>query len=166
MEFTLDSFASECRRILKADPSPAGRDKVRAVVQEVLKDEKFLATYLNENTPDRQVIYEDPELGFCICAHLNRDAREANPHDHGSSWAIYGQAFGETEMSDWEIIEPAAEGKPGKVRRAKVYVLKPGMAHIYNEGDVHSPKRVTTTGLIRIEGKNTQKMKRLAYKAV
>jgi hypothetical protein len=166
MEFTLDSFASECRRILKADPGPAGRDKVRAVVQEVLKDEKFLGTYLNENTPDREVIYEDPELGFCICAHLNRDAREANPHDHGSSWAIYGQAFGETEMSDWEIIEPAAEGKPGKVRRAKVYVLKPGMAHIYNEGDVHSPKRVTTTGLIRIEGKNTQKMKRLAYKAV
>ena len=166
MEFTLDSFASECRRFLKADPGPAGRDKVRAVVQEVLKDEKFLGTYLNENTPDRQVIYEDPELGFCICAHLNRDAREANPHDHGSSWAIYGQAFGETEMSDWEVIEPAAEGKPGKVRRAKVYVLKPGMAHIYNEGDVHSPKRVTTTGLIRIEGKNTQKMKRLAYKAV
>jgi hypothetical protein len=166
MEFTLDSFASECRRILKADPGPAGRDKVRAVVQEVLKDEKFLGTYLNENTPDREVIYEDPELGFCICAHLNRDAREANPHDHGSSWAIYGQAFGETEMSDWEIIEPAAEGKPGKVRRAKVYVLKPGMAHIYNEGDVHSPKRITTTGLIRIEGKNTQKMKRLAYKAV
>jgi hypothetical protein len=166
MEFTLDSFASECRRLLKADPGPAGRDKVRAVVQEVLKDEKFLGTYLNENTPDRQVIYEDPELGFCICAHLNRDAREANPHDHGNSWAIYGQAFGETEMSDWEIIEPAAEGKPGKVRRAKVYVLKPGMAHIYNEGDVHSPKRITTTGLIRIEGKNTQKMKRLAYKAV
>src|SRR5437870_7525004 len=91
MDFTLDQFASECRRILKAEPGPAGRGKVRELVQEILKDEKFLATYLNENTPDRQVIYEDPELGFCICAHLNRDAREANPHDHGSSWAIYGQ---------------------------------------------------------------------------
>jgi predicted metal-dependent enzyme (double-stranded beta helix superfamily) len=166
MGFTLDHFASECRRILKEDPGRAGREQVRALVQEVLKDEKFLASYLNENTPDRQVIYEDSELGFCICAHLNRDAREANPHDHGSSWAIYGQAFGETEMSDWEVIEPAAEGNPGKVRRARVYALKPGMAHIYNEGDVHSPKRVATTGLIRIEGKNTQKMKRLAYKAV
>ena len=166
MEYTLDSFASECHRILEAEPGPAGREKVRAVVEAVLKDKKFLGTYLNDNTPDRQVIYEDPELGFCICAHLNKDAKEANPHDHGSSWAIYGQAFGETEMSDWEIIEPAAEGKPGKVRRARVYALKPGMAHIYNEGDVHSPKRVTTTGLIRIEGKNTQKMKRLAYKAV
>ena len=166
MGFTLDTFASECRRILKADPSPVGRGRVRDLVQEVLKDETFVATYLNESTPDRQVIYEDPELGFCICAHLNRDAREANPHDHGSSWAIYGQAFGETEMSDWEIIEPAADGKPGKVRRARVYSLKPGMAHIYNEGDVHSPKREGTTGLIRIEGKNTEKMKRLAYRAV
>ena len=166
MGVTLDQFASECRRLLKADPGPAGRAKVCELVQEVLKDEKFLATYLNENTPDRQVIYEDPELGFCICAHLNRDAREANPHDHGSSWAIYGQAFGETEMTDWEVIEPADEGKAGKVRRARVYSLKPGMAHIYNEGDVHSPKRVAATGLIRIEGKNTQKMKRLAYQAV
>ena len=36
----------------------------------VLKDEKFLATCLNENTPDRQVIYENPKLGFCICAHV------------------------------------------------------------------------------------------------
>jgi predicted metal-dependent enzyme (double-stranded beta helix superfamily) len=166
MGYTLESFATDVQRILRADPSPTGREKVRDLVQDVLKDEKFVGTYVNDNTPDRQVIYEDPELGFCICAHVNRDAREANPHDHGSSWAIYGQAFGETEMSDWEILDPAAEGKPGKVRRGRVYALKPGMAHIYNEGDVHSPKRVAATGLLRIEGKNTAKMKRLAYKAV
>jgi hypothetical protein len=166
MSHSLESFAADVERILRADPSPTGREKVRDLVQDVLKDEKFVAAYVNDNTPDRQVIFEHPELGFCICAHVNRDAREANPHDHGSSWAIYGQAFGETEMSDWEILEPAAEGKPGKVRRARVYALKPGMAHIYNEGDVHSPKRVAATGLIRIEGKNTTKMKRLAYKAL
>lgn len=166
MSFTLESLASDVHRILKEDPGAAGREKVRNLVQEVLKDENFVNRYVNDNTPDRQVIYEDPELGFCICAHVNREAREANPHDHGSSWAIYGQAFGETEMSDWEIIEPAAEGVPGKVRRARMYALKPGMAHLYNEGHVHSPKRVSPTGLIRIEGKNTAKMKRLAYKAV
>jgi hypothetical protein len=166
MGFTLEKLASECHQILTADPGVGGRAKVRDLVQEVLKDDVFLGTYLNENTPDRQVIYEDPEIGFCICAHLNRGAKEANPHDHGTSWAIYGQAIGETEMSDWEVLEPAGEGKPGKVRRARVYTLKPGMAHLYNEGDVHSPKRVSETGLIRIEGKNTQKMKRLAYQAV
>jgi hypothetical protein len=166
MSFTLDSFAAEVHRILQADPSPAGREKVRRLVEEALQDQRFIAAYVNDNTPDRQVVYEDPEIGFCVCAHVNRDAREANPHDHGSSWAIYGQAFGETEMSDWEVVEPAAEGRPGRVRRARVYALKPGMAHIYNEGDVHSPKRVAATGLLRIEGKNTAKMKRLAYKAM
>ena len=165
MGFTLESFAAECHRILKADPSPVGRGKVADLVREALKDEKFVGAYVNDNTPDRQVLYEDPELGFCVCAHLSRGAKEANPHDHGTSWAIYGQAIGETEMSDWEVLEPASAEKPGKVRRARVYALKPGMAHIYNEGDVHSPKRVATSGLIRIEGKNTQKMKRLAYKA-
>ena len=46
MDFTLDSFASECRRILKEDPSPVGRGKVRELVQEVLKDQKFLASLL------------------------------------------------------------------------------------------------------------------------
>ena len=166
MNYTLEKFAAECQQLLRADPSPGGREKVRALVEDALQDKEFVGQYINDNTPDRQIIYEDPELGFCICAHVNRDAREANPHDHGSSWAIYGQAFGETEMSDWEILEPAAEGAPGKVRRARVYALKPGMAHIYNEGDVHSPKRVAATGLLRIEGKNTQKMKRLAYKAL
>jgi len=166
MSITLDSFASECHRILKTDPGPVGREKVRDLVREVVKDEKFLEAYLNEDTPERQVIYEDPELGFCICAHMNKGAKDSNPHDHGSSWAIYGQAIGETEMSDWEILEAAADVKPGKVRRAKVYTLKPGMAHLYNEGDVHSPKRVAATGLIRIEGKNTRTLKRLAYQAV
>ena len=57
MAFTLDQFASECRRMLKEDPGPGGRGKVQQLVQEVLKDEKFLATYLNDDTPDRQVIY-------------------------------------------------------------------------------------------------------------
>jgi hypothetical protein len=166
MGFTLESFSADVQRILQADPGRAGREKVRDLVQEALKDEKFISTYINDDTADRQVIYEDPELGFCVCAHVNREAREANPHDHGSSWAIYGQAFGETEMSDWEVIEAAAEGTPGKVKRGRVYTLQPGMAHIYNEGDVHSPKRVAATGLLRIEGKNTTKLKRYSYKAV
>jgi hypothetical protein len=166
MSFTLESFAADVQRILQRDPGPAGREQVRRLVEEALQDRQFIAEHVNDDTPERQVIYEDPELGFCVCAHVNRGAREANPHDHGSSWAIYGQAFGETEMSDWQIVEPAAEAQPGKVRRARVYSLKPGMAHLYNEGDVHSPKRVAATGLLRIEGKNTAKMKRLAYKAV
>ena len=69
-------------------------------------------------------------------------------------------------MSDWSLVEAASEDKPGKVRLAKQYTLSPGMAHVYNEGDLHSPSRAGSTKLIRIEGKNLEKIRRLAYEAV
>jgi hypothetical protein len=166
MDRTLEEFSAACHRILKADSGPESRKKISALVREVLKDEEFIATYLGDNVPERKVIYEDPELGFCILAHVYKGARESNPHDHGPSWAIYGQAQGETEMTDWELVEPPSDGKPGKARPMRTYTLKPGMAHIYNEGDLHSPRRAGPTRLLRIEGMNMDKVRRLAYERV
>jgi hypothetical protein len=166
MGTTLEHFAAECHRILKADSGFEGRKKVRSLVEDVLQDEAFLAKHLGDDVIERKVIYEDQELGFCILAHVYKGAKESNPHDHGPTWAIYGQASGETEMSDWELVEPAQNGEPGKVRRVRNYALKPGMAHIYNEGDLHSPRRMGPTRLLRIEGTNMDKVKRLAYQPV
>lgn len=166
MIHTIEQFAGACHDVLKAEPGPAGRKKVCSLLQEVLKDKVFVATHLNDQTPERKIIYEDPELGFCILAHHYRGAKESPPHDHGPSWAIYGQAQGETEMSDYELLDPATENQPGKVRKTRTYKLTPGVAHVYNEGDLHSPKRVDSTKLIRIEGINMEKVKRLKYKPV
>jgi predicted metal-dependent enzyme (double-stranded beta helix superfamily) len=163
MGYTLETFAAAAHDILTADPGPTGRQKVRALVQDVLKDDAFVATHLGDDVPERKILYQDPQLGFCILAHVYRGARESNPHDHGPSWAIYGQARGETLMNDWALIEPASETRPGKVRHVRTYSLKPGMAHVYNEGDLHSPRREGPTRLIRIEGTNMDKVKRLAY---
>jgi hypothetical protein len=164
MGHTLEQFSAACHRILKADPGPAGRQKICTLLQDVLKDEEFINTHLGDDVPERKVLYEDPELGFCILAHVNWGAKESPPHDHGPSWAIYGQARGETEMSDWVVVEPASTDKPGTVRRSKLYTLTPGMAYVYNEGDLHSPRRSAPTRLIRLEGKNMDTVSRLAYK--
>lgn len=165
MGYTLEDFAAGCHRILTDDPGPQGRQKVCGLVQDVLQDGAFIATHLGDDMPERKILYEDPQLGFCILAHVYRGAKESPPHDHGPSWAIYGQARGETVMSDWQVLEPAAEDRPGKVRRRQSYALTPGMAHLYNEGDVHSPQRDGPTRLIRIEGTNMDKVRRLAYQA-
>jgi len=166
MGYTLEQFAATCHDILKADPGPSGRQKVCAVLQDVLKDEHFVATHLGDDVPERKILYEDPELGFCILAHVNQGAKTSPPHDHGPTWAIYGQARGVTEMTDWTLVEPATPEKPGKVRQKKVYTLTPGMAFVYNEGDLHSPRRTDATRLIRLEGKNTDTISRLAYEPV
>ena len=166
MACTLEQFAAKCHDILKADPGPAGRNKVCALLQDVLRDETFVAATLGDEVGERKILYEDPELKFCILAHHYKGAKESPPHDHGPSWAIYGQARGETEMSDYQLLAPASPDKPGKVRKVRTYTLTPGAAHVYNEGDVHSPKRVNSTRLIRIEGVNMEKVRRLKYDAV
>ena len=166
MGYTLEQFAVACHGVLETNPGPGGREKVRALVEDMLRDDAFIARHLGDDGPERKILYEDLQLGFCILAHVYKGAKESQPHDHGPSWAIYGQARGETIMSDWALVEPAAENKPGKVRHVRSYALRPGMAHVYNVGDLHSPRREGPTRLIRIEGTNMDKVRRLSYERV
>jgi hypothetical protein len=52
------------------------------------------------------------------------------------------------------------------VKKTRSYSLTPGVAHVYNEGQLHSPHRTASTHLIRIEGMNMEKVRRLRYEAV
>ena len=161
----LEQFARTCREILKADAGPAGRDKVRVILEEALHDREFVAACVNESTPERHVLYEDPELGFCICGHVYEKPAHGEPHDHGSSWAIYGLAVGDTEMTDWKIVRKGDGTNPTLVEPERKYVLRPGDSHFYDVGMVHSPKRDTYTKLVRIEGSNLDRIKRSNIKA-
>ncbi len=166
MGYTLKQLSTDCHNALSADPGPEGRKKICALIQGALADKEFVAAHLGDDVPERKILYEDPELGFCILGHVYDGAKASKPHDHGPTWAIYGQARGETIMSDWALVEPASEAKPGRVRLVREYSLTPGMAYVYNEGDLHSPRRNGPTRLIRVEGRNVEKIRRLAYEAV
>jgi hypothetical protein len=163
---TLEQFARECRDILRQDPGPAGRGKIRERLEGLLRDQGFVSALLKDSTSERQVVYEDAELGFCILAHNYAGPKDSPPHDHGPSWAIYGQAKGETEMTDYDRVAEPEEGKPGKARPTRTYKLTPGIAHVYNEKDLHSPRRRGPTQLIRIEGLNMDRIKRARFDTV
>jgi hypothetical protein len=166
MAYTIQQFSADCHRILAAEPGPEGRKKVCALVQKACTDSDFLRQHLPDGGPERKILYEDPELGFCILGHVYHGAKESAPHDHGPTWAIYGQAEGETVMTDWERVEPASEKHPGKARHVRDYRLRPGAAYVYNEGDLHSPRRDGSTKLIRIEGRNVEKLRRFPYEKI
>ena len=164
MTYTLEDLAKDCNQALKDDPGPAGREKMARHLEKALKDPEFVAAqFPPENETERQVIYEDPDFGFCILAHVYKGAKSSNPHDHADSWAIYGQAEGVTEMTDWRKVKPASGDEPGVVEAERVYDLKPGMAKFYDVGVLHSPRREDTTRLIRMEGKNLAGVKRDKY---
>ena len=166
MGYTLEQFSAEAHRILAADPGPEGRNKVCGLVQQACTDAEFVAKHLPDGGPERKILYEDPQLGFCILAHVYHGAKESQPHDHGPTWAIYGQAEGETIMTDYFPVARPGEGQPGKARPVRDYKLTPGMAYVYNEGDLHSPRRDGSTKLIRIEGRNVEKIRRFPYERV
>lgn len=166
MARTVEQFVKECKAILGKENNPAGRKKICAMLEEYLKDASFVEATLNDKVSERTILYEDPDLGFCVLGHNYKGEKGSPPHDHGPAWAIYGQARGVTEMTDWDLVEPASEQKAGKVRQKKVYKLTPGMAYVYNEKDLHSPYRAGSTSLIRIEGQNMDKVKRLRFEAI
>jgi hypothetical protein len=167
MSYTLEQLSAEIRSALKEDSGIAGKQAVCKLVSKALLDQEFIATHLTaEQCRPRKVLYEDPELGFCVCGHVYEDGGSiGKPHDHGSSWAIYGVAVGDTEMTDWRIVERGAGDAPILVEPDKTYVMKPGDSHLYDVGAVHSPNRRGVTKLVRIEGKNLDHVKRSNIKA-
>lgn len=161
MAYTLEALANDIRSTLKSGPVSETGPKVVTLVEKALKDKDFLQlNFSRPNMKVREVIYEDPESGFCVCAHTYEGAATSPAHDHGPSWAIYGQAEGVTEMTDWKIIKKGSGEDPSLVEAVRTYKLEPGMAKFYDVGAVHSPKRDAATKLIRIEGKNLDTVKR------
>ena len=164
MAYTLEELSADCHAAMAENSGPDGRNKIRDYISKACADDNFVATHFeNPGQEERQILYEAPAYKFCILAHSYDGAKSSNPHDHGPSWAIYGQAVGETIMTDWECIEKPNGDEPGKVRKTKDYSLTPGDAHVYNEGVLHSPRREGDTRLIRVEGRNLLGVKRDKY---
>lgn len=166
MPITVSDLATKSQQLLSANPGPEGRTRVADMLSEVLTDPTNVEALIPPDTGERDLLYQDPNLGFCIFAHQYKGPKQSLPHDHGPSWAIYAQARGETEMTDYEWATPDSEEVPGKVRPTRTYRLRPGDAHVYNEGDLHAPIRTGPTSLVRIEGMDMSKIKRRRYETL
>jgi predicted metal-dependent enzyme (double-stranded beta helix superfamily) len=162
MAYNLNQFIADCRGILMRDPGPAGREQVRANLERLLANADFVREYCGDDAPrGLKVLYEDPKLGFQILAHINDKARVSPPHDHGASWAIYGQATKYTDMIEWEREDAGKDPKHAKLKPLKKYRLTPGQAGIYQNGAIHSIDYPDYARFIRVTGTNLDKIDRM-----
>ena len=162
MSYDLDQFISDCRTALTRDPGPDGREEVRAKLERLLENKDFVEEYCGDNVPrGLKVLYEDPDLKFQILAHINDRARVSPPHDHGASWAIYGQATKYTDMIEWEREDDGSDPKHAKLRPAKKYRLTPGKAGIYQNGKIHSIDYPDYARFVRVTGTNLDNINRI-----
>jgi len=164
MAYTLDQFIADCRATLQRDPGPAGREQVRVKLEQLLGNEDFINEYCGDDQPrGLKLLYEDKDLGFQVLAHINDKARVSPPHDHGASWAIYGQATKYTEMTEWEREDNGADPKHAKLKPVKKYRLTPGHAGIYQDGKIHSIDYPDYARFVRVTGTNLDAIPRVAF---
>jgi hypothetical protein len=162
MAYDLDQFIADTKAALSRDPGPGGREEVRANLEKLLGEPDFIRQYAGDDQPrGLKVLYEDPKLGFQVLAHINDKARISPPHDHGESWAIYGQATHYTDMIEWEREDNGADPKHAKLKPVKKYRLTPGKAGIYQDGTIHSIDYPDYARFIRVTGTNLDKIPRI-----
>jgi hypothetical protein len=164
MAYDLEDFIADCRAALSNDPGPDGREKVRVALERLLANGEFVRRVCGEEAPQGlNVLYEDPALGFQILAHINEKPRTSPPHDHGASWAIYGQAARYTDMTEWERLDDGADPDRATLKPKKQYRLNPGQAGIYQEDAIHSIDYPARARFIRVTGTNLDRISRRRF---
>jgi predicted metal-dependent enzyme (double-stranded beta helix superfamily) len=164
VSYDFDQFVSDCRAILSRDPGPQGREQVRLRLERLLAEEDFIRAYCGDDAPrGLRLLYEDKDLGFQILAHINDKARVSPPHDHGESWAIYGQASKYTDMTEWERVDDASDPARATLRAKKTYRLMPGQAGIYQDGAIHSIDYPDKARFVRVTGTDLDRISRVRF---
>jgi len=107
--------------------------------------EPWLAALLRDPPEDRE-LYRDPEHGFLLLTHAEREGHHRVPHDHGSGWVIYAVQHGEMEMGSYaRVID--ANGAACLVQR-DASRARAGECRVYLPGDIHDTRCVSSDVLM------------------
>jgi predicted metal-dependent enzyme (double-stranded beta helix superfamily) len=162
MAYELDQFITDCHSILSRDPGPSGREEVRTKLEHLLHNKDFVKKHCEDAPRGLHLLHEDKHLGFQILAHINDKARVSPPHDHGASWAIYGQATDFTDMTEWRRTKGDGPG-PAEIEIARQYRLEPGHAGTYDIRAIHSIDYPDGARFVRVTGRNLDRVPRLKF---
>lgn len=169
MTYGLDDFVKDIKTTLKADAGsnggPGGRKVIRDKLELLLQNQEFLSQALPPGSTDgHRKLYEDAEQSFVVLAHYHSQHRKSPPHDHGPSWAIYGQAVGWSEMGIWQRTDGGAGEGKAELKHTETFRLTPGKAGIFDVGHIHSVDRNDgVCAYIRVTGRDLDYVRRYRY---
>jgi hypothetical protein len=161
MSYELDDLCKDVGRTLTRGAGPAELEAVRQSLARLLANADFVErTCGAAATAGLHMLYEHPDLGFQILAHINEKPRVSPPHTHGQSWAIYGQATGYTDMTEFKRVDDGSDPQRARLEPTKKYRLNPGEVGVYADGAIHAIDYPAKSRFIRITGTNLDKIYR------
>jgi hypothetical protein len=163
MAYALNQFCSDLHTIVKAK-GQAGLPEVADKLKILLANPEFVAaTFSDDMPPGKRQLWHDPDTDAYVLAHVQQAGKGGNPHSHGASWAIYGNARGVTEMTEWRRVNPEGEATV-TLEKSDNYALGPGQTRAYGSGMIHSTRHPEKAWVIRITGTDLDKIQRYAFR--
>lgn len=164
MGYELDDLCRDCRATLRRGADPQALEAVRGALARLLANAAFVErTCGPQATPGLHLLYEDADLGFQVLAHINEKPRVSPPHNHGESWAVYGQATGYTDMTEFRRVDDASDPAHARLEVTRRYRLNPGEVGVYASGAIHAIDYPEKSRFIRITGTNLDRIYRDAF---
>jgi hypothetical protein len=163
--YDLPQFCADLRAILKAE-GQNGLPRVAEKLQLLLANPAFVAATFDEATPPgKRELYHDPETDAYVLAHVHAPGKVPGaPHSHGTSWAVYGNARGYTDMTLWRRMNPESDDH-AELGVAEKYRLGEGQAKPYPSGAIHSTYQPEKAWVIRVTGTDLDVLPRFRFKA-
>lgn len=164
MAYDFDQFVEDCREALRSDPGTPGVVAVRESMERLLENPDFLDKHFGPNAEiGVHMLHEDDDMDFVVLAHVNDPARKSPPHDHGESWAVYGQAIGHTTMRVYERVDGGEGPGDAELKQTDQYDLKVGEVGMYDVGEIHSIDYPDGARMLRVTGRDLDKFPRLMF---
>lgn len=163
MSYDFEQLKADVRSALTKGQSATELESIRQSLAKLLANNAFVEQTCGASAePGLKLLYEDREFGFQVLAHINEKARRSPPHDHGESWAVYGQAIGYTDMREWNRTDDGKDSDHARLEPTRSYRLNPGEVGVYSHGAFHAIDYPDKSRFIRITGTNLDKIWRVA----
>jgi hypothetical protein len=164
MAYTLQQFCADSNAALKAQPLDKALDAIAGKLSDLLKNEDFVkATFSDDMPAGKRDLYHDPEFDFYVLAHVQDGGKRGTPHSHGTSWAIYGNINGVTEMTEYRRTNPESE-EAAILEVTDKYGIGAGQTRGYGPGMIHSTAHPEKCWVIRVTGCDLDHLPRYKFR--
>lgn len=164
MAYDFRDFCNDCRATLKSDPGPNGRQRIREHLTKLLADPKFVDDHVGDRLPPgKHLLFEDPELGFVVLGYHYPREGGGTPHNHGDSWAVYGQARDYTDVKVFRRKDDATNKDSFDLEVIEEIRMTPGHAELFDVGVIHSISFPAGSRVVRITGTDLDKIRKDRY---
>ena len=160
MTSTLEDLITDCQANINTAAGETDLQEICRCAERAAASPEFVAQYFGpEAEAGMHTLYQDPEKGFMILAHIRETGFKSRPHDHGASWAVYCQIKQDVEMEEYTRTDDGKEEGSAELELSRRYTLNPGEAGYFDAFQIHSIEvpenarflRITGTDLSRLE---------------